>query len=278
MQPPIFDGCEKSRLALAGLLFMATPILFAGTFGASKVHWDLILAEKKEAVLRRGVIVDATVVYWETTWSRYNSTTNQTETYYNDEFEFHFAPNGAAQVVKKVSVPEGGWSDHDRFFDIDNLLRAIKKRGQVLGNTSLFRSADYIGRQLQHVKLLYDPDELINPEAMRILLPEYPPQRWLRVHSVIDWIFRTLLALVGGLVGGLPILLGGYFCFVYFLGPPTAKDGSEEEIAVYDDLIDRYSAATELPLCELVREAESEKNVLHKSSFGGQKPGEPAKS
>jgi hypothetical protein len=135
---------------------------------------------------------------------------------YIDQFEFRFTPPGSAEVTKKVDIFRDEWNEHERFFDPKSLRDAVAAGGEILGETPLWRSAESVGRQLKHVRLVYAADGLVDPDSMWILLPDYPP-RPLTFKHVADWIGIVVLSLLAAGVGS-AILAGGYVCFRYFLG------------------------------------------------------------
>jgi hypothetical protein len=109
------------------------------------------------------------------------------------------------------------------------LRDAVAAEGKVLGKTSWRQSADSIGRELKHVPLMYATDDLADQDKMWILLPDYPPQP-LTFKHVADWFLIVILCLLAAGVG-FAILVGGYVCFLYFVGRPQ-KFGTR---AVWED-------------------------------------------
>jgi hypothetical protein len=220
--PPAVAG----YLLVAAFLLLATPIVFGVAAGASKQRWDDMLAQKKDDLERHGTKADATVIHRVKTDTKLEPVTkydtggrSRTEfvqrTQYIDQFEFRFTPEHGAEVTKKLDIHREGWNEHERFFDPESLRDAVAARGEVLGK-SWWRSADSIGRELKHVRLVYATDDLTDPDSMWILLPEYPPQP-LTFKHVADWFWIVVLSLLAAGVG-FTILVGGYVCFLYFLG------------------------------------------------------------
>jgi hypothetical protein len=220
--PPAVAG----YLLVAAFLLLATPIVFGVAAGASKQRWDAILAQKKDDLERHGAKADATVIHRVKTDIKLEPVTTydtggrpRTEfvqrTRYIDQFEFRFTPEHGAEVTKKLDIHREGWNEHERFFDPESLRDAVAARGEVLG-TSWWRSADSIGRELRHVRLVYATDDLTDPDSMWILLPDYPPQP-LTFKHVADWFWIVVLSLLAAGVG-FTILVGGYICFLYFVG------------------------------------------------------------
>ncbi len=210
-------------LFLTALLLAATPILFGVTSGVSRSQWNDILTQKEEDLERHGVIADASVVHRVIFYNTSNSSMPlQQRVYVVEFFEFRFRPLGGAEIVKKMELSRGPTQNNEeRFFDPKALSSTMDAKGEpLLGQTD--GRAVMVGRRLNHVLLKYDPGELADPDAMWILLPDFPPQprTWLG-HAQVIVVF-SLFSLLAA-VGGSAILLGGYFCFVYFLGSNPAR-------------------------------------------------------
>jgi hypothetical protein len=217
-------------LALAAVLLVATPLAFGVASGVSKARWDADLAQKRDDLERHGAKADATVLhrvenyvemepvtrYYTDATGTHLMTEYQPKIRQKDQFEFHFVPQGGAEINMKVEIERDRWSEHRRFFDPDSLRNAVVAKGEALGKPSFWHSADYIGRQLKHVPLVYAADGPADPEAMWVLLPDHPP-RQLTFKHVADWVGIVLLSLLVAAVG-LAILAGGYVCFLYFVG------------------------------------------------------------
>ena len=213
----------------AAALLLATPLAFGWASSESKTLWDTTIAEEKEYLARSGVTADATVIHRvetyytfepETKWeidpyTRMQRVTTESKPKINyiDKFVFRFKTQTGVEITKKMDFLRG---ENDRFFDPERLRNAVASEGEVLGKTSIWNSADSMGRQLKHVPLVYAVDRLVDVDAMAILLPDYPPGSLTLVH-IADWIRIVLFSLFAALAA-LVILAGGYACFLYFLG------------------------------------------------------------
>ncbi len=89
---------------------------------------------------------------------------------YIDRFEFRFKTQAGIEVTKKMEFLRGYISSDDRFFNPGSLRSTVMAKGEVLGKTSIWNSADSLGRQLKHVPLVYAVDRLVDVDKMQILL------------------------------------------------------------------------------------------------------------
>jgi hypothetical protein len=220
-------------MVLGALLLMFTPVAFGISSAISKARWDEFLARQRKAIELGGVEADASVVYklivkteFEYVWvqdpvspaTHVPHMETRPKFRYVDHFEFRFNAGGTG-LTKVVDLYQDTWSDEQRFFDPDNLKRAVSGKGEALATKPWWKfwvSSDELGHRLARVRVLYDPSQLTNPGEMRIVVPEHPPRSLVFRHigGSVGIVITSLLS--AGLV--LLVLVAGYYCFAFFLG------------------------------------------------------------